>query len=249
MAERVDYDRVAPSYDERYRHGDPTDVAELVRRIAAGSSRVLEVGCGTGHWLPMIGACGCQTFGLDRSRGMLERARTAGVPLVQADACRLPLRGGSLDAILCINALHHFGDGRGFVAGAFGALRPRGSLVIAGMDPAAGLDRWYLYDYFPGTLQTDEARYPPAATIAGWMNGAGFAVVERGLATRLHGVARGAEVHGDPILSRHGTSQLSLLSDGEFAAGMQRIDAAITANPGVEFVTDISLALIVGRKT
>jgi hypothetical protein len=121
-------------------------------------------------------------------------------------------------------------------------LRPGGRIAVIGMDPAAGLDRWYLYDHFPGTLETDRARFPSAVQIAAWMEDAGFSHVERGIASRIHGTFRGREVFSDVILSKTGTSQLTLISDEAFAAGMARIEAAAAAEG--EFVTDLSLALI-----
>ena len=244
---KVDYDRVAPTYDERYRAGAPAGIDESLGRLIGGAERVLEVGCGTGHWLAQLASGGGFVCGLDRSRGMLDVARATGLPLVHGDGCALPFRAGSLDAVLCINALHHFPSPPSFVGEAFRVLRSGGSIAVVGMDPSAGLDRWYLYDYFPGTLETDRARYPSALQIAGWMENVGFTGVERGIATRIEGTFRGRDVFSDPILSRHGTSQLSLLGEEEFAAGMARIEGAISA--GDEgFVTDLSLALVTANR-
>lgn len=244
---KVDYDAVAPTYDERYRRGEPAGIAPALDAVAGGAGRVLEVGCGTGHWLAAMATRAGFACGLDRSRGMLERAGAAGVPLLQADACALPLRAGCVDALVCVNALHHFADPPGFVAEAARVLRRGGRIAVIGMDPAAGRDRWYLYDHFPGTRETDLARYPSSARIAAWLENAGFAGVERGIAARIQGGCRGREVYDDPILSRHGTSQLALLDDGAFAAGMARIETSARAAER-EFVTDISLALVTGSR-
>lgn len=244
---RVDYDRVAPTYDARYRLGGPLGIADCLLAVADGAARVLEVGCGTGHWLaelsPRVGfACG-----LDRSRGMLDKARAAGVPLIHGDACALPFRGASLDAIVCVNALHHFPAPRDFIGDAARSLRPGGGIAVINMDPSAGLDRWYLYDYFPGTLATDEHRFPSGVQIAAWMEESGFTRIERGVASRIHATMRGRDVFSDPILSKTGTSQLTLISDEAFAAGMARIER--DADAGKEFVTDLSLSSVVAIRT
>lgn len=239
---KVDYDRVAPTYDERYRYGDPAGIPACLHEVAAGARRVLEVGCGTGHWLAELAPTATFVCGLDRSRGMLDKARATCLPLVHGDGCVLPFRSASLDAVLCVNALHHFPAPHEFVAEAARVLRPGGRIAVIGMDPAAGLDRWYLYDFFPGTLEADRARYPSAVQIAAWMEEVGLAQIRRGIAARIEGTMRGRDVFADPILSKNGTSQLTLLSDEAFAAGMARIEAATAGER--EFVTDISLALV-----
>lgn len=245
---KVDYDRVAPTYDQRYRYGDPAGIPACLHEVADGAARVLEVGCGTGHWLAEMAPGAGFVCGLDRSRGMLEQARPTGVPLLHGDACALPFRSRSFDAVVCVNALHHFPAPRRFVAEAARVLRRGGRVAVIGMDPNAGLDRWYLYDFFPGTLDTDRARYPSALQIAAWMEDAGLTGVRRGIAAHIEATLRGRDVYADPILSKNGTSQLTLLGDEAFTAGMARIEAALTEGER-EFVTDISLALVTARQS
>jgi ubiquinone/menaquinone biosynthesis C-methylase UbiE len=250
---RVDYDRVAPTYDERYRAGGPAGIAESLSRVVEGARRVLEVGCGTGHWLDELAPRVAFACGLDRSRGMLDRAGGGHRGrLVQGDACALPFRAAAVDALFCVNALHHFPQPAQFVAEAARVLAPGGALAVIGMDPTAGRDRWYLYDHFPGTRQTDERRYPAATSIAAWMERAGLRVAHSGVAARIHADLAGRDVYGDPILSKNGTSQLTLLSDADFAAGMARIEAAVVAGEAsgspARFEVDLWLALVIAGK-
>jgi len=243
---RVDYDRVAPRYDERYRHGGPTGVAETLHRIVAGCERVLEVGCGTGHWLAELAPAVRLVCGLDRSLGMLAKAKSNASNLAQGDAGALPYRASSFGAVYCVNAFHHFGAPRDFLAEAFRLLRPGGAIAVIGMDPNALRDRWYLYDFFPGMLETDRRRFPSSSQIAAWMREVGFAGIAAGEAARIQGEAEGKGVYADVILSRTGTSQCTLLSDAEFDAGMARIAAA--ADAGQRFVTDIALNVVEARR-
>jgi SAM-dependent methyltransferase len=258
MTSRVDYDRVAPDYDRRFRHGGLPGVGAALRRatLASGARLVLEVGCGTGHWLPVFGAP--RVFGADRSLGMLARAvakrpenaigfaaRTPAA-LVAADAHALPFAAPSFDLVACVNALHHFDDPRRFVARAAALLRAGGALVIVGMDPGAGRDRWYLYDYFPESLPADLARYPPHAAIRRWMREAGLERVTTRVAQRIQNLSHGAEVLEDPILHRHGTSQLTTLDAAAFERGMRRIRDAASDDANSAFVTDLALPLTRG---
>jgi SAM-dependent methyltransferase len=262
---RVEYDQVAPHYDRRFERGPMPGIVAALAGTAetAAARRALEVGCGTGHWLGSFGAAA--TVGADRSLGMLVRAaanlagraRTQGdsaggapssLPaLLAADAHALPFPAATFDVVACVNALHHFDRPRAFVAHAATLLRPGGALVVIGMDPSAGRDRWYLYDYFPETLALDLARYPAHAAIRRWMGELDLERVETAIAQRIVTRYRGGAVRSDPILHRRGTSQLILLSDEAFGRGMARIEEAIRREgEPAEFATDLVLAVTRG---
>ena len=107
-----------------------------------------------------------------------------------------------------------------------------------------------LYDYFPGTYETDLTRYPSGDTILRWMREAGFVGCERRIAARIDRDYIGREVLSDPILRKNGTSQLSLLKKEVFAKGMARIREALqlAAESGEKavFATHIALPIAVG---
>jgi ubiquinone/menaquinone biosynthesis C-methylase UbiE len=247
----LEYDRVAADYDRRFRFSGLPGVADALRRATAGTrgDRTLEIGCGTGHWLPAFGAR--RVLGVDRSLGMLARAATkhttGAAALLAADAHGLPFADGVFDVVACVNALHHFGDPGGFIERASKLLRDRGALVIIGMDPSAGRDRWYLYDYFPESHPMDLERYPSCAAIRRWMRRAGLERVSTRVAHRIQGVFHGKEVLEDPILHRNGTSQLTMLDDAAFERGMERIrDAVENDETKTAFATDIFLPVTRG---
>ncbi len=246
---RVDYDRVAADYDRRYRDGEPAGLADFVRaRVAEAQDRpVLEVGCGTGRWLTEAGD---SPIGLDPSAGMLERARRR-VPsarLIRGRAEALPLAAGRCGAVLCVYVVHHLDDPARAVAEAARVLAPGGTLSILALAPHDGRDRWYVYDTFEGTRESDLVRYPKTAAIAGWMTSAGLANVRVEVAARIVGEAVAAAVFDDPILTRHGTCQLALLSDAGFETGMALLREAVAAEPPPVFTTDLRIFATVGVK-
>jgi ubiquinone/menaquinone biosynthesis C-methylase UbiE len=249
---RVDYDAIASGYDRRYRDGGPADLAAFVRarcREALGG-RVLEVGCGSGRWLAEAGTTGARPVGLDPSAGMLARAReqAPSAALVRGRAEALPFAAASCGAVLCIYVVHHLDDAARFVAEAARVLAPGGTLSVLALAPHDGVDRWYVYDYFDSARETDVERYPATAVIAGWMTSAGLANVSTEVAAHITATAHGEAVLDDPILTRHGTCQLSLLEDAAFERGMARIraDAARAAPPS--FVTDLRIFATLGVK-
>ena len=65
---------------------------------------------------------------------------------------------------------------------------------------------------------------------------------------RIEGTARGAAVLDDPILTRDGTCQLSLLSDDEFERGLARIREDADARGPESFRTNLRIFATIGRK-
>ncbi len=250
----VDYDQIAPLYDHRYGVLEYEGIASTLLSLARDGSvdRILEVGCGTGRWLAELQAVARQVYGLDISLGMLKEANQELTGcLVCGQASDLPFCEALFDLILCVNALHHFDHRQDFILEARRALRPGGTLAVIGMDPHTGADDWYLYRYFEGTCEADLARYPSADSIKEWMTDAGFLQVRSGVAEHIEESLTGREVLQSPFLQKHGTSQLAILTDEAYEAGLNRIKAdlreAETAGRSLRFEVDISLALVRGR--
>jgi len=250
---KVNYNEVAAVYDQRYRSEGQAGIAEYLQVLAnkVKARAVLEAGCGTGHWLTALHDCG-NRYGLDYSAGMLARARQKdpALRLVHGTATRLPFRKNAFDLVFCVHALHHFDDPAAFIYEAHRTLVRGGALAIIGMDPQTEQDRWYLYDYFPGTYEADLKRYPSGKMILSWMKEAGFVRCERRIVAHIDHDFNGREVLGDPILQKNGTSQLSLLPDEDFTEGLARILIALQAAEGdgedIVFPTHIALQALVG---
>lgn len=247
---RVDYDAVAPGFDRRYDTFDYRGVTQaLLAFVAAstrdGSPRVLEAGCGTGHWLRLLlDDTPSRIIGLDLSAGMLRVARSAApaAPLVRARGDALPLAAATFDAVVCINAIHHFDDPHAFIRDARRVLKPGGGLFVAGLDPHAGTDTWWLYDAFPEALDADRRRYPPAASLREWMADAGFDTVESSVVQRWTGALTGDALLQRGMLRREGTSQLMVIADEAYAAGVARV----TSNPTAVRHTDLHVFATIG---
>jgi ubiquinone/menaquinone biosynthesis C-methylase UbiE len=104
--------------------------------------RVLDVGCGTGVFLPAVAAVvgsGGRVVGLDHSEAFLREARArvadqgleAVVSLVSADAQRLPFDDDSFDAAHTERVLMHLEDPDGAIRELRRVVRPGGRVVCA----------------------------------------------------------------------------------------------------------------------
>jgi ubiquinone/menaquinone biosynthesis C-methylase UbiE len=252
---KVNYDRIAPSYDRRYASNGRQGVAVALQALASAlaASRILEVGCGTGHWLAGLDISSPKLYGLDLSAGMLAQARQRqeNLALVRSRADQIPFPDGSLDLVYCVNAIHHFQQQPNFVAEARRVLRPGGALAVVGTDPRTHRGGWYLYDYFDGTYETDLARFPSWGAILDWMVACDLQPVEWRIVEQILDHKVGRAVFADPFLQKDAVSQLSLLSDDAYAAGLARIEAALAAAEAagetLTFPTDLLLAMLVGR--
>jgi ubiquinone/menaquinone biosynthesis C-methylase UbiE len=224
---RVDYDAVAPTFDERYAHHRYSGIERALTHFigAAGGVAALEVGCGTGHWLGHIAALASVIAGVDRSWEMLTRARET-VPsalLLHAAAEHLPIESQRFDRIFCINALHHFTDQLASLYECRRVLRPGGAFLTIGLDPHTGDDSWWIYDYFPSALAADRRRYAPTTRIREILVDVGFSSPRSEVVQHMPAVRPFAWMLTQGLLERHSTSQLMVISDAEYEAGMRRL--------------------------
>ncbi len=123
-------------------------------------------------------------------------------------------------------------------------------MTIVGMDPHADRDRWYLYDYFPGTRETDLRRYASAGLLTDWMVAAGFDAVRWHVPERLLDSRVGRDVLDEPMMQKNATSVLAVLTDEQYEAGVARIQSAVAdaeaAGTELTFPVDISLSMVTG---
>lgn len=183
---------------------------------------------------------------------MLNQARRRGaeLTLVRGRAAGLPFPESSFDLVICVNAIHHFTGKDEFIAQSRRLLRPGGAIAVIGFDPRQHRDKWYIYDCFDGTYATDLARFPSWETVLDWMVAAGFRRVESRPAEHIVDHKHGDAVLDDPFLQKHACSQLALLSEKEYAAGLERISAVLaaskTAKDAITFPCEIHSRILLG---
>jgi SAM-dependent methyltransferase len=257
MSRAADYDTVSRRYDSRYEDQDWDwgGVQQSLLQFLGGKEPVeaLEVGCGTGHWLGVVLARQpARLAGIDPSAGMLKRARqvATGAWLVQARAEDLPWATGSFDRVFCINAFHHFSEKAESLVEARRVLRSKGGLMLIGLDPHTGQDRWWIYDYFHTVLTLDKERFPPSGEILATMARAGFVRCETKEVQHFTRPipARAAMERG--LLDRSFTSQLMILSEQEYQDGVNRIrlqmDAVSATGADLVLATDLRFYATIG---
>ena len=145
MAPAAAYDEIADWYEQQFlggqgtgartRDGNPLDLGSLLRDLLEkGSGSCLEIGCGTGVHAAQVRELGWIPVGVDLSAGMLRHARGR-LPVVQADAGRLPIRDDSLPAVIAMMAHTDMPAYPAVLREAARALRPGGIFVHVGVHP------------------------------------------------------------------------------------------------------------------
>jgi SAM-dependent methyltransferase len=106
-------------------------VGEAITALGAIAGQlVVDVGCGTGQYLPALDAAGATVIALDLSAGMLGSVTSARWSRVAADATWLPFASGSADAVLMMHMLYHVPEPPVAVREARRVLRPGGRLLV-----------------------------------------------------------------------------------------------------------------------
>jgi SAM-dependent methyltransferase len=113
----------------------------MKRYMAAAAGRavpgglVVDVGCGAGHDLALLGAAGLRPVGVDASGTMLAASRRTApsAPLVRAGGERLPFRSASVDGCRIERVLQHVRSPEHVMAEVARVLRPGG--VLAAFEP------------------------------------------------------------------------------------------------------------------
>jgi ubiquinone/menaquinone biosynthesis C-methylase UbiE len=105
MNRTVEFDHIAPVYDETRRPPSEKEVQALVQLLGAGHT-VLDAGVGTGRFAVPLQANHFSVVGVDLSLQMMRRARGKGITsLIRADVRHLPFRDKSLDSAFTAHVL------------------------------------------------------------------------------------------------------------------------------------------------
>jgi SAM-dependent methyltransferase len=245
---RVDYDQIAHLYDEPIRdHSvDQRLLAYLAERpdLDPATARVLDVGCGTGKQLAADRSelPRALLVGMDRFVGMLRIAgrRGPGISWVQGDGGRLPLRSESFDFATNQFSYQHISERQAFVREVYRVLRPGGRFVMLNIDPWS-MAGWVIYQYFPAAFDRDQVDFLPGEAFAESMREAGFVHVriDRQARRRREDLVAFAEY----VSGRHRTSQLMVISDAEYQAGLARLRQDLAAAGGT-FAVDSETCLL-----
>jgi len=142
-----DFDLLADEYDTWYNTtvGRIHDcrqkhiVEEFLPRAKLGE-RLLDVGCGTGHWSRFFASLGYAVTGVDISERMLKIAKANDRPTCTfelADACNLPYATHSFEVVTAITTLEFVSDASEALREMFRCVKTSGRVLIGALNRIA----------------------------------------------------------------------------------------------------------------
>ena len=224
---RVNYDSVAPTYDEhRGARGpafDTRTLAELARECEART--VLELGAGTGGKTSgFLAEYPCRIIGLDLSAGMLAKARAKGLGAdwIQGSAAHIPLADASVDFVFGVYVLHHL-DGLDAPFRECARVLGKGRAVFI-TAPTDFIERHPMNAYFPSFAKVDLARFQSSEAIREALRRAGFRDI---CAKRMVAAPRPIDRAFVERVANKFISTYLLIPEDEFTAGLARLRADV----------------------
>ena len=146
-----DFGPLADEYERWYgtaagrRHDrrQKADVLSVLKPPRPGD-RLLDVGCGTGHWSRFFASLGFAVIGVDISEEVVRVARSRPAPgcvFELADACDLPFAEGSFDVVAAMAVLAFVSDTPSMVKEMFRCAKRGGSVLIGALNRLARINR------------------------------------------------------------------------------------------------------------
>ncbi len=161
------------SHSPQMREFQRTQARELVDRFTLAGRRVIEVGCGDGHYLGLLRDLGVQATGIEPSASFRELALAAGHDVLagyvtgEAAIARAPY-----DAFAAREVLEHIPDPNDFLRGIRRSLSHDGVGLVEVPSLEQALEHARFYDFF-----RDHVNYFSAGTLARTLERNGFLVL------------------------------------------------------------------------
>lgn len=171
-------------------------ITQILNRYAYPGGRALEVGPGSGIYLPTLAKLFEQVVAVDIEAAYLQHAARLchtlpNLTLMDDDICASTLPEASFDLILCTEVIEHIQDSGAALRGMQRLLKPGGVLVLSTPQRYSPLELTAKIAFLPGVIQlvrhiyrepvleTGHINLMTARTVQRQLKDAGFGVVEQ----------------------------------------------------------------------
>jgi len=142
-ASRFDFDIIADKYDRWYKSAKGAMYDRLEKKVIGQylpknvrEKKLLEVGCGTGHWSRFFSRYGFEVTGVDVSEWMINIAKSKNIPNTSfqvADGHSLPFPDEAFDVTAAITTLEFVRDAEAVVREMVRCTRKLGGQLLVGV--------------------------------------------------------------------------------------------------------------------
>lgn len=145
-----------------------------------GGMQVLDVGCGCGEFLEILGREGFSATGVDGNPGQIETVRNAGFQAALCDLnLGLPFDDDSFDLVTCLEVIEHVARAE-FLLAEIRRILKTGGMLLLSTPNFAYLN--YRIHYLWGAAPWNEGihlRFFTGRAVAALLRGTGFALIDR----------------------------------------------------------------------
>lgn len=179
----------------------------LVAALLDDTGRVLDIGCGASQIIRSRPAM----IGLDVNAGKLRYLRRTNPLLVRGSAFALPVRSGSMSAVLCSEVIEHIPKSDDLLLEMNRVLEPGGSLVLGTPDYSSRV--WCFVEYWyqrllPNAYADEHISHYTRAELEGLLPRFGFEVSDRRYVLAAELLLKARKVAGAPPNPEDGSSVL-----------------------------------------
>jgi len=231
----TDYNTNAADFDS-FRQPSPVIAQKLETALSKDGGLILSIGCGTGQYEAILSR-NKRMVGIDKSEGMLRKAKERIENVVLADMTALPFRKGSFSGAYFVQSLHHVGanlsiENKQRSTARITALKEakrvvsRGAILLVQRDPTQNQAVWF-WKYFPKALETKMIIQPKISMIKEWLENLDLKNVA---AVPIHDpMIQGFYEPEAPLKDgfRRSFSEFSYLSPSEMQEGVEKLKQAI----------------------
>ena len=144
-----DYDGWYETADGKAHDAQQKAAVMRVLPLPAVNAKLLDVGCGTGHWSGFFASRGFRVIGIDVSQEMVDVANARNTPAGLfgiADACCLPFGDAAFDVVSAMAVVEFVSCVETIVAEIFRCVRKDGAVIIGTLNRLSPLNRDRLAD-------------------------------------------------------------------------------------------------------
>jgi len=247
---KTDYSRIAGYYDKV--RPPPADIliSEIIQHgEIKDSSRVLDVGCGTGRFpLGIKASKKASICSLEPNIAMLKKAaekdESKEIWWVQGDGQKLPFRDNVFDCVYMTLVIHHIEDKEQALQEIRRTLKRDGNCVI--MITSHYRMKRGIMRHFPRVVAIDQKRLPTVPSLKDLMVRSGFRNVHYHIVKHDEGFLP-TEEYLERVRNKH-ISTLTLLSEGEFQRGLKIFEEKVRKKYGEKLRRIMGYDFIVGKK-